>query len=230
MRDDMDKLLGGRTRGGTRHRNPEVRTARTQDRAVAAHEAWDEVPRRARIRPDVPRQEDKRQNLQPLVRFLRSRCGRPWDRVYAELCRGLEFHSAGRLRTFHFLRFLVAQDAADIPPRASLFYVHPTSRVLLEVPRRRRPPPAPSPDHFRAPDGRFYARYGGLWWQVELAATPPIPRGYELPDFVDALLREPVCQENADVRGHLYGRRDRYATARRPVSRKTLKALGLWRT
>ncbi|WP_395391196.1 hypothetical protein WBP07_11565 [Novosphingobium sp. BL-8A] len=37
------------------------------------------------------------ENLAPLVRFLRSRCGQPWDLVFSEICAGLDTGSAVKM-------------------------------------------------------------------------------------------------------------------------------------
>src|SRR5437763_3866561 len=89
MRSDMKKVVVERPRWGSRLRNEKF-GARL--RYIPGHD-YDEQPRKARgfesygeggcgkYFTDV---------LGPLERFLRTNIGRPWDKVYSELCAGLD--------------------------------------------------------------------------------------------------------------------------------------------
>lgn len=76
MRDDMNKLLCERPRGGWR-----LKTKRTHGRRFD----WDSAPKHDRMPGKVRRTKWLNENLQPLRRFLLSKLGQPWDRVYGEI-------------------------------------------------------------------------------------------------------------------------------------------------
>jgi hypothetical protein len=48
------------------------------------------------------------ENLRPLVRFLRSRVGRPWDEVFSEICAGLDTGSTVKMHVRQHLEDFVA--------------------------------------------------------------------------------------------------------------------------
>lgn len=240
MRADMDKKLVERPRWGRQMRNGTV----TRDRQAVELDA---LPRRSRMRPSHGDRKWLNENLNPLIRFLRARCGKPWDRVYSELRGGLDVRSAVQVHIFEHLYDFVAVHAeikdgfvydvgASHGGRRSLnhngrsFFVHPRSRLLEEVPAPplcRRPPSA---DHFMR-DGQVYARYRRVWYRVTIGKRPRYYRHsvcYATKSW-DALLKAEVTQANQAQREALYGEPERFATAKAPLNRKALKALGLWR-
>jgi hypothetical protein len=80
--------------------------------------------------------------LSPLRRFLRKQVGRPWNKIYSEICSGLK---AGHPLHDHLrshVRQLVCFPAPDGPNRnryGSDFFVHPRSGILrIAKPRRKK--------------------------------------------------------------------------------------------
>ncbi len=83
MRDDMKKVLVTTPRVGSSWRNQEVLNLRRQK----ITEEYD-GPQRASMKPSHQRYTERKQlneNLNPLIRYLRKNCGRPWDKVYSEI-------------------------------------------------------------------------------------------------------------------------------------------------
>jgi hypothetical protein len=84
--------------------------------------------------------------LGPLEGFLRSRLGRPWDKVYSELRQGLDVRKVTGRHIFDHLERMVETDCwigADrkvyVRPggwEVTGFYVHPRTRLLCFVPKQ----------------------------------------------------------------------------------------------
>jgi hypothetical protein len=89
-------------------------------------------------------------NLEPLIRFLRSHVGKHWDGVYSELCRSLDGKSmTGQHVLDHLKHFVQVKVLKEKGKLISLdggrphvigqwygrahFYVHPKTGVLMEV-------------------------------------------------------------------------------------------------
>ena len=242
MRSDMHELLVVRPRKGSHWPNGAVRAARAAERAARSHDDWDALPR-PQGRPGVGPRKCLNENLAPLTRFLSRQVGRPWDAVFSELRAQLDMRSPIQLHIMeHLFQFVAVQVeqrldgrwhrttgwAGGWPVRTDgrHFYVDPRSGLLM------RPRPAPMvkpqrPDHHTDAAGHVYARVGGIWWQVGLEVVSRWPPPGV--DRVDVLLGVRVGPDNAALRDALYGDPTRYAICRRPLSRRALKALNLWR-
>lgn len=83
MRADMFKVVVERPRWGAGHA-PSPKLKRTPDPSIQ-HIG---LKRHAAIA--APYSKSLNENLAPLVRFLRSRRGRPWDSVFSEICSTLD--------------------------------------------------------------------------------------------------------------------------------------------
>jgi hypothetical protein len=94
MRNDMNKLLCERPRGGWRLKTKRVHGPRFD---------WESAPKRGCMPGKVRRTKWLNENLQPLRRFLLSKLGRPWDRVYAEIRADLK---VARAIDLHILQHL----------------------------------------------------------------------------------------------------------------------------
>lgn len=244
MRSDMHELLVERPRGpGGCHawRNEEVRAARCELRAARTEEDFDTV-RRPQGTPRVGIRRWLNENLAPLRRFLLSRVGQPWDRVYSELRSQLDMRSPIQLHIMQHLHQYVAVRARREPDGTWLacnhwglwhalywrqdLVVDPRSGLLVQVKRASPPVVVRRPDHHRGPDGQVYTRVEGIWWAVTLdwMADRSSPDGGD-----DVLLNAPARTISRGVRDALYGHPMAFATSRRPLNRRELKALGLWR-
>ena len=135
------------------------------------------------------------EHLNPLWRFLRKSLGRPWDKVYSEIRSRID--GRGVLGN-HVLDHLLWEveincilDRREVRTaeghRVHGFYVHPTSGLLLEAPRRswkrekRRYPVR----WVYGPQGERYQRFDGLWFQVE----------YRLEDERPVLMSKRQCNK-----------------------------------
>ena len=84
MRDDMKKVLVTTPRIGSRWKNDDVKQLRNKKPS----EEGDNMPSRMGMKPRLKKYSDRKQlneYLNPLIRYLTSNCGRPWDKVYSEI-------------------------------------------------------------------------------------------------------------------------------------------------
>jgi hypothetical protein len=180
----MNKVVVERPRWGSRQRNEKFGV---KLRYVADHD-YDEQPKKARgfesygeggcgkYFTDV---------LGPLYRFLRTNVGRPWDKVYSELCAGLDKRKATGLHIFQHLESMVQRNCYLDDNRnvrcihyrdheVHGFYVHPRTGLLREAPRPSKR------QHKRLlfesrPVARFmldgnmaYQKHEEIWYRVKL--------------------------------------------------------------
>lgn len=164
--------------------------------------------RRANANPeDLPAKQGMRrahrdrkslnEHLGPLVRFIRSNCGRPWDKVHSEICKNIRLSNAVQRHVLEHVKWYVETNAfvgpdgkawhmtghgpSRIEAAGSFyqFYVHPTSGLLLEAPRRKYP------DHAARRAAEFAARFrrlspskalvlhDGQWYEATLRPLDP---------------------------------------------------------
>jgi hypothetical protein len=73
------------------------------------------------------------ENLAPLLRYLLSNVGRPWDKVFGEICRRINVNSAVQLHIWQHVRQFVCLDAVRVEQGGSNRYVRKNGR-----PRKHR--------------------------------------------------------------------------------------------
>jgi hypothetical protein len=81
MREDMYKVIVERPRRGSRH---------TDASAGRIFRNSEDAPSKLGIKQGHRDRKDLNENLRPLRRFLESQIGRPWNKVYADLSRGID--------------------------------------------------------------------------------------------------------------------------------------------
>ena len=85
MRRDMFKIIVERPR-----------TGRSYERAAVTREANldpDELPKMQSMKRRTNQSKQLNENLEPLKRFFRKQVGRPWDKVYSEVCENIDSNS-----------------------------------------------------------------------------------------------------------------------------------------
>lgn len=170
------------------------------------------------------------ENLTPLRRYLRSNVGRPWNKVYSEICQQINRDSAVQLHVWQHLM----QDVCTNPyvitgevRRYSVlngyyFYVDPRSGLLREAPPFRW-------KHLRekteAPDDRIvidesheFRRIDGIWYELELAPLPPDRLVFDHGTRREC--RGAMCREMIDFYG-----RPVYAIRKRQLNKKELRRI-----
>jgi hypothetical protein len=175
-------------------------------------------------RPWIHERKFLNENLAPLRRYLRSQVGRPWNKVYSEICQHMNRNSAVQLHIWqHLMQYVCVDEHHEGHGRGTLewaeFLVHPRTGLLCinrQQRRWRRPEPKPNPDIAPGEDDIHYRRIDGVWYEVRTADLPAAGRVY---DFV---LREYVQREK-----RAYGQRETYAAAKRQLNSKEIRRLGL---
>lgn len=157
--------------------------------------------------------------LNPLVRYLRSNTGRPWDKVYSELCENADARS---LRGWHFREHVwmevdtyeeyLAKSESRRCPYPARFHIdaHGFLRESKERLRRhwrykREPKPT-----IRI-DDNLYEQVNGCWFQVWYEKREVPERYYDLMTYTYKYRT-----------GH-----EEYKARQRQLSKKELKKLGL---
>jgi hypothetical protein len=236
MRWDMYEVIIERPRGGGGWGN-EGRRAQMQFRADPELAPSQEPINQRRSRKWLS------ENLAPLRRFLLSRVGRPWREVHSEIAATLQVTSAVQKHVLDHLRDMVYTNVVKEGDRLyelgdsgvkelrrcrwSPVYVCPETGLLKKVP--------PHPVRFRAPtvrdvvpidSGAQYRKIDGQWYRITLSPIPASPDWLDLRDVLLGDLRNlgTTWQREQTLSEH-YGRRDRYATAKRQIGKSELRRL-----
>lgn len=167
MRSDMHKVIVERPRYGYSWAEP-VRTGGSIPVSAALDdgEDYDSGPRRA---PRFEKDKSFNEYLAPLEGYLLKQVGRPWDKVYGEICKGIDRRS---VIGAHVLQHV--PDYVEVPGdnrrwrRGTGLYVHPRTGILLrrKPERRRKTRASREPELVMATGSRAYKRYGELWFEV----------------------------------------------------------------
>jgi hypothetical protein len=229
MRGDMSKVIVERPRwGGSRER----RRGRVKMRERGN-------PEDAPVRESIGkgrRTKGFNENLAPLKRYLLSQVGRPWDRVYAEICANLRLSSTVQRHVLQHLRDMVvlgvvmdgrtprsAMSGREIWAAANawrwIVYVCPKTGLLRRTPARPRGRGLPAGHRVLLAGGSQLQRIRGAWYHVVLAELPPLPRERRL--AVDAVLgyRMDRYWQVRELLVGQHGREDVYAVSMRPAGK-----------
>lgn len=188
MRSDMKKVVVERPRWGSRGRN---RKFGARLRYIEGHD-YEEQPKKAlgfeSYHSAQYAEKEFTDVLNPLERFLRSNLGRPWDKIYSELCAGLDKRKTTGLHIFQHLTHMVTANCYFGEDRKVYsygwggthpvigFYVHPRTGLLCEVRRQSRRerkrelmPDVDSVTQLYLEEGAGYRKHEGIWYRVKLA-------------------------------------------------------------
>ena len=102
MRKDMDKLLVTTPRIGSSLKNREIKEARRS----AREGDYEALPGHSSMKPKSRKWDERKQlneYLNPLVRYLKKNCGRPWDKIYSEICENMDRRGAVQNHIFQHL-------------------------------------------------------------------------------------------------------------------------------
>ena len=249
MREDMDKVIVERPRGGWRvqgdgrpWRNSPERGSHLGMRRGYQHPKW------------------LSENLQPLKRWLHKQVHRPWDKVWSELCEGIDRRNTVQAHIFvHVDQFVERQaelragevwvpgrvwQRSLVPLRESAsveLFVHPGTGILLpnrHLQRAKRQRKAEWAERYGSSDTvRPYAPYhvidavtqwhrvDGAWWEVRLARVPEARGGEAEPRHYDVLRRCFVTRKGCEAPA--FGSADARAMYGRPhVYAQDMRRLG----
>jgi hypothetical protein len=187
----MKKVVVERPRWGSRQSN---RKFSARLRYVPGHD-YEEEPKKAygfeSHRIDRSRKyfaKEFTDVLGPLIGFLRKNVGRPWDRVYSELCGGLDKRKVTGLHIFQHLEDFVETNCCFVEGKpchvggwgggyaVRWFYVHPRSGLLCQAPpkrpgaRKARRAAALEEEvtFLRVNEETGYRKHEDIWYRVKL--------------------------------------------------------------
>jgi hypothetical protein len=201
MRSDMAKVIVERARtGGGRAKAGRSSKGRRVKDAEDEHDRLDSQPRKESMKARWQETGDHKQlneNLKPLYRFLHSNVGRPYDKVFSEICehvklssgvqkhirdhveqyveKHVEFDERGYVRlkqsSWRGHRWML---------RVGELFVHPTNGLLCEVSKKQSNKPqsykrekSDKPvTRWQLPDGNQLHQIDGIWCHVTLAPVP----------------------------------------------------------
>ena len=188
MRDDMSKVIVERPRrgGGVQGDGRGFRNSRERGSHLGMKRGYD-------------RPKGLNENLAPLRRWLHKQVHRPWDKVYAQLCSGIDRRSTVQAHILEHIDDAVERNPVlldgevwgashrrhrapgprGFAPRVELF-VHPVTGILLpnrlrlkkarqRAAEQRRAQP---PERVVVDDFTEWHRVDGCWFEVRLAAFP----------------------------------------------------------
>jgi hypothetical protein len=241
MRQDMYKVIVERPRvGGVRSRS--VRRLRNDV----------DGPAHLGMRAYYVDRRSLNENLSPLRRYLHAQVGRPWSKVYAEICARIDRrntvqrHIHQHIDQFIAIRVelrdghLVNLDGGSIRGDRRVYqrlYVDPRTGLVRinkteQQPRRKRvqrqrQKEAETAAHQRVLDtNTLLLKLAEDWFEVKIARMPANTR--EL--CYDVVMRRQTARKiTADTRERLwlYGCQDHYAAAKRQLSKHEIKEHGL---
>lgn len=238
MRPDMSKVIVERPRYGSCMRGQAKGYWRDLKRTDL-----DELPKRERIKPTRGNTKSLSENLSPLRRFLQKQIGRPWDKVFAEICAYISRDSAVQDHVRDHVGDFVAINVVEIDGilhaiarwggvyplqnvrRYPFYYVCPKTGLLkrIKAMRGRYRKPEESPVlHIAFDFQTSFIRKAGIWHRVTLNVYPknPRPKSHDLPFTIfDALMQKPISRPDAV---EFYGR-SVYATEARRATRDEIR-------
>lgn len=226
MREDMDKVIVERPRFGSR-----APARKKGYRKYCQKLGIDNLPRREPLLGRWKgRERSLNEHLGPMRRFLRSRVGRPWNKVHQELCEHVSFSNAVQMHVlthvFDYVCRLVEYRGRNVVRldnwyrgmvlRPGQMYVCPRTGILRIV---RQQPGRPAE---RVGLGQLtqYHRRDGNWWELRLRKRPDAPDE----SLWDIWLEELVCHVPVETLHRTYGDK-LIAISRRPLSPRETRAL-----
>jgi len=224
MRYDMAKVIVERPRRGGGVRYPRGRSL------DGSKVPFDESRKREGMRRPWFKgcAKSLNENLAPLHRYLQANVGRPWNKVYSEVCERINRDSAVQYHVWQHLMMDVCTDPHVVLGQVrrsrffgmARFYVDPRSGLLRENTKWRsrffQKPEVKEPlDRIRIDDLREYRLLDGIWYEVELAELAHADCVYDM-----ALRRA----ASADELVKHYGRRV-YAVRKRQLNSKEIRQL-----
>ena len=181
MREDMDKVIVERPRIGSR-----APSRKKGYRKYCQKVGIENLPRREPL-PGRWRGRERQLNehLGPMRRFLRSRVGRPWNKVHQELCEHVSFSNAVQMHVlthvFDYVCRLVEYRGREVVRidnwhrgivlRPGQMYVCPRTGILKVV----RPRQHGTPRRIGSGQLTQYHQRDGLWWELRLRKRPDAP-------------------------------------------------------
>jgi len=185
VRSDLHKVIVERPRLGSRmpnHKTAMRLRAGALTEAVARGDDYDSGASRA---SSARRDKRLNENLAPLTRYLRSQVGRPWNKVYGEVCAAIDTRSAVGLHVLQHIPDIVTTKTfaigkvvysrwwgMDMPVDG--LYVDPRTGLLRHAQSRRSRPVQREGNLVRVSEGLEFQKRDGLWFRMEYRTVDQI--------------------------------------------------------
>lgn len=226
MRSDMAKVIVERPRYGSSNSSRKKGYGKYLQTTPA-----DELPR---CEPLAGRwqgmQKTLNEHLGPMRRFLRSRVGRPWNKIHEELCEFVSFENAVQkhilAHVFDYVHQHVTRMGDQIIPRSGWrrgsplgvgqMYICPDTGLLKVIPKCKRRKPV---ERVNSRDDVVHLYRGGSWWEVYVRPLKEVVSGYW-----DVWLEQPVEALSPGRCAEVYGA-EVFATSVRALTREEVRSL-----
>ncbi|MGD0298956.1 MAG: hypothetical protein ABSE86_17770 [Bryobacteraceae bacterium] len=189
MRSDMHKVIVERPRilrSKWKNRKTALRLSESQ-RAQAISDAEDHDGGRSRA-SSARHGKYLNENLAPLKRYLNSQVGRPWDKVYSEICRTIDTRSAIGLHVLQHVEHFIAVDTfiengkvCEYKWRCAMevqgLYVHPVTGIIRLTKRRQSQSERAKLTLVAVSETLEFEKIDGLWFQMEYRPCDPDESG-----------------------------------------------------
>lgn len=173
------------------------------------------------------------ENLAPLRRFLLKSVGRPWNKVYSEICENINVTNTVQNHIRQHLPDFVALHVTmigkvpygpqrfrgGIHPIWEITYVHPVTGILCKTPKRARAKHKPERkfERIKIDEQHSYIKIDDLWYFVEFKIATENEYGWYPRDII---------LKTTNVRDYAYEWGSYiYAASKRSVSKKELKQI-----
>ncbi|MDY3561792.1 hypothetical protein R5W23_003220 [Gemmata sp. JC673] len=244
MRSDMGKVLVERPRIG-RSRAERWPGKGYKKRVGKCLDAGESPPVREGIKRSYGGQlKHFNEHLGPLRRFISANVGRPWDKVYSEICRHVDRGNVVQKHILtHLFQYVVTNTVLiDGEPcrgeayarrygeplrtsdRRDQWYVCPKSGLLRASRYVRRPSPRGEPDHtLKLNNRQLCVCRAGKWELITVVMTGRCTP--QEPPLYDAVIQQHLQKHVGSAEVVCFYRNNRYAVSQRPLSRRELLAL-----
>jgi hypothetical protein len=239
MRDDMDKVIVERPRIGSRSKCP----PKGEQRRLRRYGEEGPPSKEGISKCWLGQRKFLNEHLGPLRRYLDQQVGRPWDKVFSEICQhinrgsAVQDHVRDHVDRYVFRHVLLID---GVPCDGSggrghgqplvaqrwrnSWYVCPRTGLLHRVPPRpRKQRPKPKPPVVRVSETVQCHFVHGAWHLVTLAPRPPSFVTPEQMDVRDVLLGRPVGRVSHFESNQAYGG-PLFAVTMRPLARSELRS------
>ena len=185
MRSDMHKVIVERPRmlrSKWENRKTALRLSETQRaQAIGDAEDYDGGSGRA---SSARHEKHLNENLAPLRRYLMAQVGRPWNKVYGEICRTIDTRSAIGLHVLQHVGGFISIDTFiqngqvyergyRHPTEVRGLYVHPVTGLIRLAKRRPSKPKRAELNLVAVSETLEYEKIEGLWFEMEYGLRDP---------------------------------------------------------
>ncbi len=187
----MNRVLVERPRFNSRNNNDQKGDNKRQQKLDKNN--YEDAPQRTSTsRGKRFEQKELNEHLAPLRRFLKTNCGRPWNKVYSEIRENISPNNAVQMHIMQHLFQYVCLDAIEVEHNIFAdgkgesiydpFFVHPRTKLLTENMesfwhKGSSYKPTPQEPKYIKQGDRNYRQFNDIWYDVKLENLSPMPKG-----------------------------------------------------